>query len=823
MRVALLLPCLAASLLAFEDIPFAGPDPGAPQAKVDASGAELGNRVIGLRWELRDGSLRPAELHNRLTGERHSLAGAELFRLGTRAPEAPGDAHEILVELGSAEVRVLAGREGGALAQVASYPRAEFPGEPRLVRFGKLDTRAQAKDHAGPAGEVGTSRVSLLAPAAEPLAIESPANRSVAREVAFPVGTTRVSARIDKGSDQGMSWGPSVALVWEEGSRFLLVGVRDRSGVLNLTTSAGEREHRAPSAPAVPSDLAASAFRALGPPKVAVLSPNPRAARPAERVPGSSIEQVFAEPGGRKVTWRAELRQGANHVRQEIRVEGGAARLPLTGAELVDLPVPGLRQEGAAPGSPLAGRGLFAGVEMPGSASRETSSGARHAVACSLEVGGGSSATFGSVVGAAPEGQLRRAFLRYVERERARESTPFLHYNGWYDIAPTHERMVEVVRAFDAELARKRGIPVLSYLMDDGWDDFGKGLWVDNAAKFPTGLPGLAREMGRAGGKLGIWISPLGGYSGDKERTAHARRMGLIPADAQLDFSHKAYRDWFEARCLELMRKSGVNTFKWDKAGDGVGPHFMALLGIARRLRAENPQLYVNVTVGTWPSPFWLNHVDCTWRNGSADVGWMGKGDDREQWLTFRDAECRARFVVPAPLYPLNSVMHHGIVHGRAYQAVRVSKAGADLRREARSYFATGAMLQELYLTPSMMTPAAWDAVAEAARWAHPRAAILRDAHWVGGDPAKLEPYGYAAWTPAAATLMVRNPDDAPRVIRLEAGEVFDLPKEAAPAYELRSPYKDQRVATLALRRGQVTEVELRPFEVLVFDAKPAK
>ena len=44
----------------------------------------------------------------------------------------------------------------------------------------------------------------------------------------------------------------------------------------------------------------------------------------------------------------------------------------------------------------------------------------------------------------------------------------------------------------------------------------------------------------------------------------------------------------------------------------------MALLDIARQLRKQNPDVFINVTVGTWPSPFWLNHVDSTWRNGSA-------------------------------------------------------------------------------------------------------------------------------------------------------------------------------------------------------------
>jgi hypothetical protein len=167
--------------------------------------------------------------------------------------------------------------------------------------------------------------------------------------------------------------------------------------------------------------------------------------------------------------------------------------------------------------------------------------------------------------------------------------------------------------------------------------------------------------------------------------------------------------------------------------------------------------------------------------------------------------------------------MHHGIVHGRAFQGEKVGKAGPDLKNEARSYFANGAMLQELYLTPSMMTAASWDAVAEAAKWAHARADVLRDAHWVGGDPLKLEPYGYAAWAPRQGTLMVRNPSETPKEISLEAGEVFDLPAGVPGVFDLSTPYADQRLKTLTLSRGEAVKVTLQPFEVLVFDAIPRK
>jgi hypothetical protein len=466
---------------------------------------------------------------------------------------------------------------------------------------------------------------------------------------------------------------------------------------------------------------------------------------------------------------------------------------------------------------------MFFGVEMPGSENAVGDGVARIGFACTLEVSPAQPYRFSSVTGVAPEGQLRRGFLYYIERERARPSSPFLHYNCWYDLgfSVDAEKMLDVVNCFNQELVKKRGVPVRSYLVDDGWDDPDRGLWAENTSKFPGGFAALKTPMARLDAHLAIWISPMGGYGGEAERTADARKMGLIPDGAKLDLAYPGYKKWFQDRCLQLMREDGVNAFKWDKAGEGVSPHFMALLDVARNLRRENPDVFINVTVGTWPSPFWLNHVDSTWRMGSGDVGWSGKGDDREKWLTYRDGNCRRYFAEKSPLYPLNSVMHHGIVHGRCFQGERVGKTGPNLTNEVRSYFANGAMLQELYITPSMMTPEAWDVLAEAARWAQANTDVLVDSHWVGGDPLKLEPYGYAAWAPRKGTLMIRNPDDQQRSIMLDANALFELPLEMSKHFTLQSPYKDQRVQSLELEAGQPQSVTLEPFEVLVLDAMP--
>ena len=58
------------------------------------------------------------------------------------------------------------------------------------------------------------------------------------------------------------------------------------------------------------------------------------------------------------------------------------------------------------------------------------------------------------------------------------------------------------------------------------------------------------------------------------------------------------------------------------------------------------------------------------------------------------------------------------------------------LKSEIRAYFGNGTQLQEMYITPALLTPENWDALAEAAKWSRANADTLVDTHWVGGSPA---------------------------------------------------------------------------------------
>jgi hypothetical protein len=174
-------------------------------------------------------------------------------------------------------------------------------------------------------------------------------------------------------------------------------------------------------------------------------------------------------------------------------------------------------------------------------------------------------------------------------------------------------------------------------------------------------------------------------------------------------------------------------------------------------------------------------------------------------------------------LYPLNSLMLHGIVF--AQQAPHLSTdPGYDFANEVRSYFGTGTQLQEMYVTPSLLTEANWDVLAETAKWSRRNASTLVDTHWVGGDPLWLQVYGWAAWSPQKAILTLRNPSNQPQDFTLDVAQAFELPPGAPRKFDAHSPWTgDAAQPGIQLEAGKPYTFHLAPFQVLTLEALPQK
>jgi hypothetical protein len=567
-------------------------------------------------------------------------------------------------------------------------------------------------------------------------------------------------------------------------------------------------------------------------PAVRDLEANPNASRWSERMPGKKIVATLeASSAHLSVVWVAVLRDSSNYLRQEITLQAVGADVPIAEVDLITWRLPGANVVGSVAGSPVVAGNVFAGFENPLSKCTVRDNIAICSLQRELPLLAGHDVAYSSVIGVTPSKQLRRGFLNYVERERAHPYRTFLHYNTWYDLGYfgryDQAGVLDRVNAFGTELKEKRGVTLDSFMFDDGWDN-PNDLWHFNPG-FPDGLTVFAETAAKYGIAPGIWMSPWGGYGKPhQQRIQYGEQQGFETNREGFELSGPRYYQYFHDAALQMVRKYGVNQFKFDGTGNVneviPGSHFdsdfSAAISLIEDLRAAKPNIYINLTTGTYPSPFWLRYADSIWRGGD-DHSFAGVGSWRQKWITYRDADTYEHVVEGGPLYPLNSLMLHGIIYGR-YARHLGDDPGNDFESEVHDYFGTGTQLQEMYITPSLLTKENWDALAEAARWSRENATVLRDTHWVGGDPAKLQVYGWASWSPTKAILVLRNPSDKAQDFSFDIGQTFEIPAGASTHFQARSPWtKDRSEKPIKLDAGKPTVFSLTPFEVRTLEAMP--
>ncbi len=555
--------------------------------------------------------------------------------------------------------------------------------------------------------------------------------------------------------------------------------------------------------------------------------------------PRLSANAVFAAFGnvasGLSIRWMASVGDGANAIVQTVRV---AARSDTGIKEIVfvDTPLEGARQVGRVDGSVVVCDDVFIAVEHP--LARNTVGRDAHvrcAVPRGIELKAGRPWSYTSAIGVVPPGQLRRGFLHYLEQRRPHPYRPFLHYNSWYhlnigrpDNHMTEAECLATIGHYGRELITKRGVKMDAFVWDDGWDDF-NSLW-DFHKDFPNGFAKLKAAGDKYGAAQGVWMSPWGGYGEPKQkRIAYGKSEGYETNRGGFSMAGPKYRAAFRDVCLKMMRENGVEFFKFDGMGAGNSStggsehanDVDAVLELARELRREDPDLFISATVGTWASPFWVLFADSIWRQGG-DTGFHGQGNGRQKWITYRDMFCYRSVVRLGPLYPLNSLMLHGVCIGDRTNPAKMDRDEKSVADEIWTFFGSGTDLQELYISPELMTSNMWDELAAAAKWSRANSDVLVDTHWIGGDPGSADVYGWASWQPRGGIVVLRNPSDKPAAYSLELARDFELPDAHLTDYRLKAARSGQRVESLQVSAVEPKRVELQPFEVLVFEATPA-
>jgi hypothetical protein len=163
--------------------------------------------------------------------------------------------------------------------------------------------------------------------------------------------------------------------------------------------------------------------------------------------------------------------------------------------------------------------------------------------------------------------------------------------------------------------------------------------------------------------------------------------------------------------------------------------------------------------------------------------------------------------------------MLHGIIYAQKNTRLNTDP-GHDFANEVHSYFAKGTQLQEMYITPSLLSKDDWDALADAAKWSRSNADVLRDTHWIGGDPGRLDVYGWASWSPGKSIITLRNPDSHAQTAVIDLQRQLELPKGAVRQFQVRDVWSSGG-APKQLDADHVSTITLAPFEVLTLELTP--
>ena len=566
------------------------------------------------------------------------------------------------------------------------------------------------------------------------------------------------------------------------------------------------------------------------------ITASPASLKLIDRLPGKQLVFVLVNKAHSiTIHWRISLHDDCNFIQQQFHIAD--PKHEITDLSLVNIPAqyqPLL--SGTVDGSPILAGNFFFALEHPMAQGEVSATATTSSVAASATLRAGDGFEVSVAWGTTPAGQLRRGFLSYLEKVRAVPYRTFPHYNSWYDVGYDGREITEAnaldrIKMLGDSLVVKRKAKISAFLWDSGWDDYNR-LWYFSS-KLPNGFKKMDALARRYQSAMGVWVSPWGGYGNEQvSRLASIKTLKLpfTPNDNGLSLADPHYFDYFKKLTEGFVKNQGVISFKFDGVGAGNGAagagekyarDVEAFLRVIMDLRKIKSDLYFNLTVGTWPSPYWLSYGDAIWRAGE-DMGLQGAGTKRQQWINYRDAEVYKNVVKRSRLFPLNALMYHGIVvNNENGVGASFTNDDAGIAEDVWAFFGNGTGMQELYVNPHLMSPAGWNALAKGIRWSDRHRDVLSDVHWIGGDPGKEEVYGFAAWNHKEGTLTWRNPSPKAQKITFRLKEVLELPADYRATFAAFNVIEE--VAAGNMNSDDPITIELAPLQVKVLELKPVK
>lgn len=454
------------------------------------------------------------------------------------------------------------------------------------------------------------------------------------------------------------------------------------------------------------------------------------------------------------------------------------------------------------------------------------------------------------VEGLAPDGHAQLWFDRYLPDIRVAPLRPYALYNSWFDLhaptfkhlAPEHvmneKNIMDIIEAFKKDMIAPYGIHLDAFVLDDGWDVHHSD-WQLRQSTFPHGLKPIADTLRTLGTTLGIWFGPTGGYSFRNDRISwmgdHGYEVTGHGSDAMMCIGGKKYGALFQKRTTDMVRDDGVGYFKWDgiqfSCSDPTHGHptgyysrralLDSLIAKCRAVRAINPDVYLNITSGTWLSPWWVKYANQIWMQGS-DYGFadVPSVSNRDASMTYKDFVLYDDLRAKDCWFPISNLMTHGIIKGALNEIGSTDDPLDNFTNDAMFYFGRGVTMYELYITPGLLDKGEWNALSKSLKWAEDRFDVLQQTRMVGGDPTRGEPYGYVHFRGDSGILAVRNPSMKAGSIRLKLDPADGL-DAGASSLVLERVYPTRWISPSLYAAGATVDLLLDGYETAVYEVFP--
>jgi len=465
-------------------------------------------------------------------------------------------------------------------------------------------------------------------------------------------------------------------------------------------------------------------------------------------------------------------------------------------------------------GTPVAlqgqGGGAFLGLEYPaGTNGAEAGTAGAMRVEAGVEVGDRISEQWTTsepvVWGLSPDAHVKRWFKRYLDDIRVAPLRPYVLYNTWYDVrSPEYtdrdydvmnkKNLQRIIDDFGQVMETHPDFQLDTFVLDDGWDVYASD-WVLREEEFPGGLGPVGSALGKIDVDLGIWFGPTGGYSFRQKRIDWMSDHGYEVVGDQFCLAGERYHELLKSRTVEMVRDADVSYFKWDGIqfscseddhGHPVGVYSRravldALVDLCDAVRQEKPDIFLNITSGTWLSPWWLRYANTIWMQGR-DYGYsdVPSISRRDAAITYRDVVLYENYGVNDFWFPIANLMTHGIIKGHLQKLGGEAEPLDKFTDNAVLYFARGVAMWELYVSPDLLSEGEWAAIVEGGAWARDRFDTLKSTEMIGGDPGQREAYGYAHFDGSRGVVAVRNPFIEPQRLDLSLDPALGVAAEAA-------------------------------------------